>query len=81
MAELATIKVADDRFRRGFRLINAEDFDEEVHTRYEAEAPGEEPDATDAAAELADEANLDLSTIEGTGKNGRILKSDVTDAL
>ena len=39
------------------------------------------PDATDAAIELAKENEVDLSTIEGTGSGGRILKSDVERAL
>ena len=43
--------------------------------------PVVEFDITDSARELADEAGLDLSTIEGTGKEGRILKSDVQKAI
>jgi large subunit ribosomal protein L21 len=40
-----------------------------------------EIEATDSARELAAEADIDLSTIEGTGKEGRILKSDVQKAI
>ena len=49
--------------------------------------PGAEPEAkvdvdiTDAARELAEEHGVDLSTIEGTGKDGRILKGDVEKAI
>ena len=43
------------------------------------EAP--EVDATDTARELAAEAGIDLAAIEGTGKEGRILKSDVQKAI
>jgi pyruvate/2-oxoglutarate dehydrogenase complex dihydrolipoamide acyltransferase (E2) component len=36
---------------------------------------------TDAARELAEEHGIDLSTIEGSGKEGRILKSDIDKAI
>lgn len=48
------------------------------------EAPTEEPstvDATDTARSLAEENGIDLSTLEGLGKGGRILKSDVAKAI
>ncbi len=48
------------------------------------EAPTEEPsavDATDTARSLAEENGIDLSTLEGSGKDGRILKSDVAKAI
>jgi large subunit ribosomal protein L21 len=48
------------------------------------EAPTEEPsavDATDTARSLAEETGIDLSTLEGSGKGGRILKSDVAKAI
>ena len=50
----------------------------------EVEVPTEEPsaiDATDTARSLADENGIDLSTLEGSGKGGRILKSDVAKAI
>jgi len=55
----------------------------------EAEAPSseavaeaiDEVDITPAAAELAEENRIDVSTIEGTGKDGRVLKSDVQMAI
>jgi large subunit ribosomal protein L21 len=45
-----------------------------------AEAPVE-VDATDTARSLAEENGIDLATIEGTGKEGRILKSDVAKVI
>lgn len=40
-----------------------------------------ELNATDAAIELAREAGIDISDVEGTGLDGRILKSDVAEAI
>ncbi len=53
----------------------------------EVEAPAAEVVAdveiniTDSARVLAEEAGIDLATIEGTGKEGRILKSDALKAI
>lgn len=57
---------------------------EEAKTAKSAEAAPEAPaeiEATDTARTLAEEAGIDLTTIEGTGKDGRILKSDVQKAI
>jgi len=40
----------------------------------------EDISTTGAAADLADELGVDLSTVEGTGKGGRITKADVEAA-
>lgn len=37
----------------------------------------EEIDATDSARELAEEHDIDLATIAGSGQDGRIIKADV----
>ena len=46
-----------------------------------AESTAAEIDVTPAAAELAEAEGIDLATLEGTGKEGRILKSDVEAAI
>ena len=46
-----------------------------------AESAPAEIDVTPAAAELAEAEGIDLATLEGTGKEGRILKSDVEAAI
>lgn len=39
------------------------------------------PDATDTAKELAEEHGIDLSTVTGTGADGKITKADVEKAV
>jgi 2-oxoisovalerate dehydrogenase E2 component (dihydrolipoyl transacylase) len=39
------------------------------------------PDATDAAVRMAEENNIDLTQLEGTGKDGRIIDADVEAAI
>jgi len=52
-----------------------------------AKAPAAEPTgpvaiaATETARTLAEEHGIDLATLEGSGKEGRILKSDVEKAI
>ncbi len=46
------------------------------------EKPQPEPEITDAALALAEEHGLeDLNTIEGTGKDGAIIKSDIENLI
>jgi len=40
-----------------------------------------DPEATSAAQELAEEADVDLYEVDGTGADGRILKADVEAAI
>jgi small subunit ribosomal protein S16 len=47
----------------------------------EAEEEEAEINITDAAKKLAEEAGIDISTVEGTGKDGAILKSDITKLI
>lgn len=44
-------------------------------------APAEEPLVSEAIAEFAKENGVDLSKVIGTGKDGRIKKSDVEAAI
>jgi len=47
----------------------------------EEEYRPDEIDATDAAKELAEEAGIGLPEVDGTGKDGRVTKGDVKDAM
>jgi pyruvate/2-oxoglutarate dehydrogenase complex dihydrolipoamide acyltransferase (E2) component len=51
-----------------------------TYTRRHGERYYEDIETTGAAAELAAELGVDLSTVEGTGKGGRITVSDVRAA-
>lgn len=44
------------------------------------EAEKEEIEATDAASDLAEELGVDLASVEGTGKDGKITVGDVRAA-
>ena len=46
----------------------------------EANASGGTVDATPAAEDAAKDAGVDLAEVEGTGKDGKITKSDVENA-
>jgi large subunit ribosomal protein L20 len=46
----------------------------------ESEASEEEIEATDAAERKAEELNVDLSSVEGSGQGGRITVGDVEKA-
>lgn len=50
-------------------------------SKAEEKAAPPDIDVTPAAAELAEEEGIDLSELEGTGKEGRILKGDVEAAI
>jgi large subunit ribosomal protein L20 len=53
---------------------------EQVEEAEEVETPEEEIEATDAAIRKAEELNVDLSSVEGTGQGGRITVGDVEKA-
>ncbi|MEE8357284.1 MAG: 30S ribosomal protein S16 [Anaerolineales bacterium] len=76
--------------------VSEEESQAEVEEAVEEEAPveevaEEEPQAeveeavevkiTNAARKLAEDAGIDLSTVKGTGKDGGILKSDITKLI
>lgn len=54
---------------------------EPVRAEEEQGLTAEDVDITNAARELADEHGIDITTLDGTGKDGRILKSDVQEAV
>jgi large subunit ribosomal protein L20 len=53
---------------------------EQVEEAEEAESSEEEIEATEAASRKAEELNVDLSSVEGTGQGGRITVGDVEKA-
>ncbi len=81
-------KAADKVEKAEAPVVEAEQVEVEAPVveaeQVEVEAPTEEPsavDATDTARSLAEGNGIDLSTLEGSGKGGRILKSDVAKAI
>lgn len=44
-------------------------------------SPGAAPNATDAAVRMAEENQIDLNALEGSGKGGRIIDVDVENAI
>jgi large subunit ribosomal protein L20 len=52
----------------------------EAPTEQAVETSEDEPEATEAASRKAEELNVDLSTVDGTGQGGRITVGDVEKA-
>jgi pyruvate/2-oxoglutarate dehydrogenase complex dihydrolipoamide acyltransferase (E2) component len=52
----------------------------EEHSKSQSETSQEEPDATEAAKQKAEQLGVDLSQIEGSGAGGRITVRDVIRA-
>jgi len=59
----------------------AAEAEEEAAAEAEEQEEAPEVDITGAAEELAEEHGVDVTALEGTGKDGRILKSDVQAAV
>ena len=68
-----------------FLRSNGEDSDDESATMSEDnpfdDLEPDTPNATSAAVDLAAEHGVDLGSIDGTGKDGKILKSDVEELV
>ena len=54
---------------------------EEVKTKKTINKMSVNPSAAPSARKIASESNIDLSTIQGTGRNGTILKEDVMSLM
>ena len=78
-AKAAKAEKAETKKAKAAKAEKAEAKKPEVEAKAEPESV--EIDVTPAAAELAEEEGIDLTALEGTGKDGRILKSDVQDAI
>jgi pyruvate/2-oxoglutarate dehydrogenase complex dihydrolipoamide acyltransferase (E2) component len=72
------------------KLENEEELELELDEEFDGDEELDEDDeelsddevfATPLAKRMAENADLDLSTVEGTGTNGRIVKSDVEKAI
>ena len=62
-------------------LILEEVHNEKVVNKKTINKKSEEAKISPAARKMAKEANMDINTIEGTGKNGVILKEDVMSLM
>ncbi len=75
--EVEEKEVDDDEFKERFT-----GFDSDGVPLGRADADeADEVDATDAAVDLAKSESVDLSEVEGTGKDGRVTKPDVETFL
>ena len=78
-----TVKiVAKDKKTQGeFVLINKEDFDPKQHKLFGAEKAANGIKISKTAEKKANDAGLDLETVEGSGKDGAITVADVDAAV
>lgn len=89
------IKSTDPKSQGAFVEINESDFNPKVHDLFEPKAPqpvaaaapkapeavADEPKATAEAVQMAADAGIDLASVVGTGKNGKITAKDVEAAI
>jgi pyruvate/2-oxoglutarate dehydrogenase complex dihydrolipoamide acyltransferase (E2) component len=75
----AQLAEAERYHPKGFRILGEEAASKEV----QASRPAPEPEIkiSDAALRLADEHDIDVATIEASGKDGSIVKKDVENAI
>jgi len=89
-----TVKIMPSHKSQGaFVEINESDFDAQKHKLYKGgeiappqpvavdAVPAPEAFATKEAAELAADAGIDLASVIGTGKNGKVTAKDVEKAI
>jgi len=76
MSKIETVKVADENFEGGFRVISAEDFDPDKHAIFGSQPPagGEKALEDMTKAELLDKAgSLGLEAVKATMNKAEIV--------
>lgn len=75
--ETMRVKSQDKETQGDYVVINKADFNPKIHEAFDGDESGTEVKASKAVKEFAEENEVDLSQVTGTGKDGAITKKDV----